>query len=352
MTVAFTSNFLSNSRGVTFLDGGGITWTFNKNTNAITATGAGGAGIGTVTSVGLTSTDFTVSGSPITSSGNITANLAVQAGVTPASYTYASLTVNSKGVITAVSSGTQPVTSIGSSNLSIGGSTAVPTVNLSSTQVTNIGLGATALQSASVIDSISGNGTGGSPLQLVGDALTPGNNFYYGTNGSGTRGWYANATIPAAANPTASVGLAAVNGSAATFMRSDGAPPISSAIYTTGTFTATLLGCTTSPTATFDYLKLGNIVILTLRVLSGTSNANTLGFSGLPAAIQTSVAATPIMSNRGVLNNGANPAVDIEGLILPGSGTLSLSFNTNDTGWTTSGSKGLSANQTITYPLS
>lgn len=37
-------------------------------------------------------------------------------------------------------------------------------------------------------------------------------------------------TIPAGANPTASVGLSAVNGSAATFLRSDGAPALSQAI--------------------------------------------------------------------------------------------------------------------------
>lgn len=37
--------------------------------------GGGGGGSGTVTSVGLTSTDFSISGSPVTTSGNITANL-------------------------------------------------------------------------------------------------------------------------------------------------------------------------------------------------------------------------------------------------------------------------------------
>lgn len=41
MTVNLTANFLSNSRGITLLDGGGITWSINKNTNAITAAGGG-----------------------------------------------------------------------------------------------------------------------------------------------------------------------------------------------------------------------------------------------------------------------------------------------------------------------
>ena len=55
-------------------------------------------GTGTVTSVGLSSSDFSVSGSPVTSSGTITANLnnsGVSAG------TYDTVTVNAKGIVTA-----------------------------------------------------------------------------------------------------------------------------------------------------------------------------------------------------------------------------------------------------------
>ena len=43
----------------------------------------------------------------------------------------------------------------------------------------------------SVQDSITGDGSSGAPLELQGDTPTPGNNFFYGTNGSGTKGWYA-----------------------------------------------------------------------------------------------------------------------------------------------------------------
>ncbi|MFI5397606.1 MAG: hypothetical protein ACHQ9S_18875 [Candidatus Binatia bacterium] len=42
-----------------------------------------------------------------------------------------------------------------------------------------------------VINSITGTGFGSNPLQLLGDAATPGNNMVYGTNGAGVRGWYA-----------------------------------------------------------------------------------------------------------------------------------------------------------------
>lgn len=45
--------------------------------------------------------------------------------------------------------------------------------------------------SVAAINSIMGNGTALSPLQLVGDSASPGNSMVYGTNGSGVKGWYA-----------------------------------------------------------------------------------------------------------------------------------------------------------------
>jgi hypothetical protein len=127
------------------------------------------------------------------------------------------------------------VTSIGSSNLSIGGTTAVPTVNLSSTQVTNIGLGATALQSVTTADSVQGAGTAASPIELVGDSTAPGNAKYYGTNGSGTRGWYSSIAVPVVANPSATIGLAAVNGVTGNWMDAGSAPALNQAIAPTWT---------------------------------------------------------------------------------------------------------------------
>jgi uncharacterized protein YdeI (BOF family) len=58
---------------------------------------------GTVTSVGLSSTDLSVSGSPVTTSGSITVNLNTS-GVTAGTYDF--VTVNNKGIVTAGSSST------------------------------------------------------------------------------------------------------------------------------------------------------------------------------------------------------------------------------------------------------
>jgi len=51
--------------------------------------------------------------------------------------------------------------------------------------------GASTSGTVSVSDSITGSGAAASPLMLVGDTSSPGNNMVYGTNGSGSRGWYA-----------------------------------------------------------------------------------------------------------------------------------------------------------------
>src|SRR6185437_4609654 len=44
-SVPLTSNFFKNARGLTIADGGGVTWSFNKNTNTLTVSGLSGVGI-------------------------------------------------------------------------------------------------------------------------------------------------------------------------------------------------------------------------------------------------------------------------------------------------------------------
>ena len=53
---------------------------------------------------------------------------------------------------------------------------------------------------------------------------------FYGRYGSAWNKFLTGGSVPVGANPTGTVGLSTVNGSAATFLRSDGAPPLSQAI--------------------------------------------------------------------------------------------------------------------------
>jgi trimeric autotransporter adhesin len=74
------------------------------------------------------------------------------------------------------------------SGLTGGPITTSGTLSLSTGSLASLGLANTAIQPSEVIDSVTWNGTA---LQLVNDSATPGNSMYYGTNGTGTKGFFA-----------------------------------------------------------------------------------------------------------------------------------------------------------------
>jgi hypothetical protein len=112
-----------------------------------------------------------------------------------------------------------------------------------------------------------------------------------------------------------------------------------------GSFTGTLVGCTTSPTATFTWQRIGNWIFLRCGAgLNATSNATTLSVTGMPAAI-TSVTGSAIITS--VYNN----AVLFTSLVNVG-GTLFFSDSTGSTsGFTASGTKGIPGNWQLIYQL-
>jgi hypothetical protein len=123
-------------------------------------------------------------------------------------------------------------------------------------------------------------------------------------------------------------------------------------VDTSGSFTATLTGCTTSPTATAYYAKAGNVVVIYIPTVTATSNAATCTLTGAPAAIfptRTQWVAVPdgmMIDNGAVVQASASKGCYIQ----VGTGAL-VTFGISGGSWTSSGTKGINNPHTITYLL-
>ena len=224
-------NEIKVSNGTLTDDGGG--------TVSVT-TGGGGGGAGTVTSVALTApAAFAVGGSPITNAGTI----AITGAGTNAQV------VLGDGTLGALTSGTVTSVSTSLSGISVATSTTTPALS-GTLGVTSGGTGATTLTDGGIL---LGSGAGAiTPLAqatngqlVIGSTgadpvlatLASAGGTVTITNAAGAINLEAAAGV-AGANPTASVGPAAINGTAVTFMRSDAAPALANTAVTAGAYTA------------------------------------------------------------------------------------------------------------------
>lgn len=117
-------------------------------------------------------------------------------------------------------------------------------------------------------------------------------------------------------------------------------PIVNSAVASTGSFTGTLTGGTTSPTTTCQYTKIGNSVTLRLGAQTFVSNAGTFTVTGIPAAIQP---ATAKFTTATLATDSTTPLKSALGQVSGGTLTLYLASAVgvySSSGWTGSGTKG------------
>jgi hypothetical protein len=132
--------------------------------------------------------------------------------------------------------------------------------------------------------------------------------------------------------------------------------PVSGGATSTGSFTGTLTGLTTSPTCNMEYRLTGTLVFLyNTANCNGTSNSNNFTMTGLPAAIQPTRAVTCLTVGQQDNGTALVGAADITA----GSGTVTMlkqqvsgsNIITGASLWTASGTKGLTSVWTCIYDL-
>lgn len=121
------------------------------------------------------------------------------------------------------------------------------------------------------------------------------------------------------------------------------------------TFTGTLTGCTTSPTASISYRRSGHMVTIYFpNNLFGTSNSTELTVTGMPSSIAPAGGVVRPLS-RYITNNGISVGGDV---IIPASSTTmtfailnSVPGAPDNSGFTSSGQKGIAAGLSFHYSL-
>ncbi len=112
----------------------------------------------------------------------------------------------------------------------------------------------------------------------------------------------------------------------------------------TGLFVGTLTGCTTSPSSSINYRRVGDVVTLDLPAITGTSNATTATLTGMPVSIRPTAQRSAVGT---VTDNGINL---LGRVIVETSGVLTLNVAAA-TAFTNTGTKGVQACSVVYYKV-
>jgi hypothetical protein len=129
------------------------------------------------------------------------------------------------------------------------------------------------------------------------------------------------------------------------------------AVTTAGEFTGTLTGVSGTITGTFDYKVVSNIVTISTDAdVTGTSNSTEMTLTGIPVAVRPSVAkgiACTEVTNNSLGLHACRAVVSGSSIAfyIARTDTTANFVRYSATGFTNSGTKGLSTGWTITYPL-
>lgn len=276
------------------------------------ATGYGLTG-GTITTTGTILADtatLTLKYLTVTSAGaqyqSLDATLTLLSGQTVTSLALANLAVSSQtiyGVLLGNSTGAYLNNGTGTANqipVSNGSGSAFTWGLITNSSITNGTIDLTTKVTGILPGANGGTGANnGSSIITLGGSLTTSGAFAstFTMTGTTTVTFPTSGTLTTTANvanPTASVGLSAVNGSATTFMRSDAAPPLSQSIIPTMTGLWTFQGgIATSGNITIG--GGGSTTGANLRIAAATYSDNTS--SGTVAANYANVFGQPTFSN-------------------------------------------------------
>lgn len=120
-----------------------------------------------------------------------------------------------------------------------------------------------------------------------------------------------------------------------------------------GSFTGTYTGMSAGTTGTVNWTRVGNLVIMTLPALTGTSNSTSFTMTGIPASIQPTTAGTfgvlTVAADNGLTQWVGSAANGFEFTI--SGGTMTFYKGGTAAGWTATGAKGTPNAQFIHYSL-